>query len=335
MNTAPSVFVPVQPKGDGLSAPTLLSLLAHGVILGLLIYNYQADDLTPTGSLETTMVSPEQLAAIQGQVLANRAAAQAAASGQSDNATDSSDAMAAPSDGMDNVNTSPQRRSIFTESNEPVYTSNNRPILLSEEQQEQILKEMEDYERESEAWAREMDAQANQRIEEVDDQRQRDQDDLQRRLKAYQDSYDNPPRIEKPKAPARNNSDGSGSSKTPKTYSMGRDGDSMLPDNFGQDTSSPRTGTASPSGSSGASNSEIISLIRSKFVSPQGAQGATTSTMLTITVDGNGTVTGVKASSNDAHAQAAIAAVRAVGRFPIDNSDPKYPTFTVTFRGSN
>ncbi|WP_199506701.1 MULTISPECIES: energy transducer TonB [unclassified Psychrobacter] len=332
MNTAPSVFVPVQPKGDGLSAPTLLSLLAHGVILGLLIYNYHADDLTPTGSLETTMVSPEQLAAIQGQVLANRAAAQAAASSQSDNAINSSDAMAAPSDGSDNVNTSPQRRSVFTESNEPVYTSNNRPLLMSEEQQEQILKEMEDYERESEAWAREMDAQANQRIEEVDDQRQRDQDDLQHRLKAYQDSYDNPPpRIERPKAPARNNSDGSSSGNSQRNFDLA-DGTSTVP-NSGSQTTSPRTGNSnSAGGSSGASDAQILAAIRKQF---KASEGRPEDVILTITVDPSGRVINVEPDKDTIYSREAVRAAKAVGRFDIDNSSPKYPTFTITFRGSN
>ncbi|WP_201505369.1 energy transducer TonB [Psychrobacter aestuarii] len=333
MNTAPSVFVPVPPKGDGLSAPTLLSLLAHGIILGLLIYNYQADDLTPTGSLETTMVSPEQLAAIQGQVLANRAAAQAAASSQSDSATDSS-AMTAPSDGSDNVNPSPQRQPIFTESNEPVYTSDNRPLLMSEEQQQQILEEMQQYERESEAWVREQESAANERLEDVNEQRRRDQEALQRRLDDYQARRATSGRVEQPEAPPRNNSNDSGSGNTGRVFDLS-DGISTSTGSNSQATS-PRTGNSNNAGgSSGASNSEIVSLIRSRFTPPPGAKGATSSTRLTITVDSGGNVTGVAASSNDAHAQAAVAAVRAVGRFPIDSDDPKYPTFTVTFRGSN
>ncbi|GAA0319430.1 cell envelope integrity TolA C-terminal domain-containing protein [Psychrobacter aestuarii] len=82
-------------------------------------------------------------------------------------------------------------------------------------------------------------------------------------------------------------------------------------------------------------NAQILQLIRSKFVAPTCSCSKTVVTALTITVNSQGYVTAVHASSNDAHAQAAIAAIRAVGRFPIDSSDPKYPTFKILFRGQN
>ena len=62
MNNAPAVYVPTQPEGNGLTLPTLLSLLAHGLVIGILIYTYQNTEVETVGSLETVMVSPEQLA---------------------------------------------------------------------------------------------------------------------------------------------------------------------------------------------------------------------------------------------------------------------------------
>ena len=61
MHKAPTVYVPTEPEGNGLTLPTLLSLLAHGLVIGILIYTYQNMDIETAGSIETTMVSPEQL----------------------------------------------------------------------------------------------------------------------------------------------------------------------------------------------------------------------------------------------------------------------------------
>ena len=78
MHNAPIVYVPTQPESNGLTLPTLLSLLAHALVIGVLIYNYQHAEVETAGSIETVMVSPEQLAEMQGQILANRAAAASA-----------------------------------------------------------------------------------------------------------------------------------------------------------------------------------------------------------------------------------------------------------------
>ena len=56
MNQAPVVYVPTEPEGNGLTLPTLLSVLAHGIVIGILIYTYQHMDVETVGSLETTMV---------------------------------------------------------------------------------------------------------------------------------------------------------------------------------------------------------------------------------------------------------------------------------------
>ena len=78
MHNAPVVYVPTQPEGNGLTLPTLLSVLAHGLVIGILVYTYQHTKTDTVESIETVMVSPEQLAEMQGQILANRAAAASA-----------------------------------------------------------------------------------------------------------------------------------------------------------------------------------------------------------------------------------------------------------------
>jgi hypothetical protein len=117
MNNAPAVYVPTPPEGDGLT-PTLLSLLAHGLIMGLLIYNYQNTDIETAGSIETVMVSPEQLAEMQGQILANRAAA-----------ADGSQTDSSPSGAISNEPLNPNDTSIATPNSTPS-TSQRVPVFL-------------------------------------------------------------------------------------------------------------------------------------------------------------------------------------------------------------
>ena len=78
MRNAPTVYVPTKPEGNGLTLPTFLSILAHGLVIGILIYSYQNMEVETAGTIETVMISPEQLAEMQGQIIANRAAAASA-----------------------------------------------------------------------------------------------------------------------------------------------------------------------------------------------------------------------------------------------------------------
>ena len=153
MNHSPSVFVPIEPESNGLTLPTFLSILAHGLIIGLLIYNYQNTEIETSGTLETVMVSPEQLADMQGQILANRAAA-ASASEMTDNASQafSDEAFTANSSSMPQSSSSrsnPQQTPVFTYSDDPA----SQPMLMSEEQHQQRVEQMQEYRRNMEETA--------------------------------------------------------------------------------------------------------------------------------------------------------------------------------------
>ena len=148
MRNAPTVYVPTEPEGNGLTLPTLLSLWAHGLVIGILAYTYQNMEVETAGSIETVMISPEQLAEMQGEILANRAAAASAMpadSGASGSATNMPETSFDDSVSYDNPNEPiSQRVPVFTRSDEAV---NPRPMLMSEEQHQRLLEQNQEYER--------------------------------------------------------------------------------------------------------------------------------------------------------------------------------------------
>ena len=139
-------------------------------------------------------------------------------------------------------------------------------------------------------------------------------------------------------APATETTHTSSINNTNHTYLLS-EGTPVIPDNFTQSAlypyRYPHTDANTASIKADDNSTQIVQQVRNKLIAPTGSPHTTVTTVVTITVDKQGYVTAVAADSNNAHARAAIAAVRAVGRFPIDSSDPKYPTFTITFRGSN
>ena len=329
MNNAPAVYVPTEPEGNGLTLPTLLSLLAHGIVLGILIYTYQQPELEMTGTIETTMVSPGELAEMQGQILANRAAAQAQAASSSSSASAVSQVNESSSSAVSQsrAQSSSQKVPVFIQSDEPA----TRPMLMSEEQHQRLLEQSQEYERNMAEWAAELDNTTMDKLDQVEQDRRQQQIEEQRQLKDFRAAQNDRPRVNKPTREDRNiNIEVGGSGNAGKSFDLS-DGQSTASGGSSSGTSNKSSG-----GSRGASNSEIINLIRRNYNPPTGAKGSTQRTTLSITVNANGSVVSVSASgSNDAVNEAAKQAVRSAGNLPIDTDDPKYPTFTIQFNGSN
>ena len=327
MNNAPAVYVPTQPEGDGLTMPTLLSLLAHGIILGVLIYTYQTPTLEIAGSIETTMVTPGELAEMQGQILANRAAAAEQAANASSAAAQMQMNESDSRDRSDpnTAQTSSQQEPVFTRSDEPA----SRPMLMSEEQHQKRLEQMAEYNRNIAEAAAALDG--TQALEEFQQQQEDERIEENKELRDFRAKANNQPRVNKPTRGDRNiDIELGGSSNAGKTFDLA-DGQSTVTGG-----SSSATNNKSSGSSRGASNSEIVNLIRRNYSPPVGAKGSTQRTTLSITVSANGDVMSVSASgANEAVNEAAKQAVRSAGRLPIDVDDPKYPTFTIQFNGSN
>ncbi len=330
MYNAPIVYVPTQPEGNGLTLPTLLSLLAHGLVIGILIYTYQHTEVEPTGSIETVMISPEQLAEMQGQVLANRAAAasamQAESGATSTMQTENFDGSAS----TQNPNqTSSQRVPVFTRSDD----ASGRPMLMSEEQHQRLLEQNQDYEQRMAEWAAQLDESVTEEHDQVENDKREQRTEEQERLGNYRMKQNTQPKITRPTASDRNIEITTGSSG--KNFNLS-DGQSSISGDTTTSSSSKGSSQSASSGNRGASNSEIIGLIKRNYNPPTAGKGSTQSATLTITVNASGSIVNVSASGPDSAVnEAAKQAVLETGRLPIDADDPKYPTFTIQFKGSN
>ena len=334
MHKAPTVYVPTEPEGNGLTLPTLLSLLAHGLVIGILIYTYQNMDVETVGSIETTMVTPEQLAEMQGQILANRAAAASAMqaeSGSSSSATQTEafDSNIPPNPSQTNTQSVP----VFTRSDD----DSTPPILMSEEQHQRLLEQNREYERSMAEWASRLDESVLEEHDQIEKNKRQQLIEDQKKLGDFRHKENNPPTIKRPSANDRNIEIDTGSAgSSGKTFSLGDDGQSTLSGDSTTSSTTKGNSRSASGGSRGASNSEIINLIKRNYNPPTAAKGSTQRATLTITVNASGNIINVTASGPDnAVNEAAKQAVLSTGNLPIDADDPKYPTFTVQFKGSN
>ena len=285
MRNAPTVYVPTEPEGNGLTLPTFLSVLAHGLVIGILIYSYQNMEVETAGTIETVMISPEQLAEMQGQILANRAAAASAmqtdgsSSGSSINMSENSTDSSTSYDSQTQPNS--ERVPVFTHSNDPAAS---RPMLMSEEQHQRLLEQNQDYERNMAEWAAQLDESVLEEHEQIEQDKRQQLIEEQKRLGDFRNKQNNPPKIKRPTANDRNieiNTGGSGSAG--QTFSLGDDGQSTLSGDATTSSTAKGSSRSASSGSRGASNSEIINLIKRNYNPPTAAKGSTQRATLTIT----------------------------------------------------
>ncbi|WP_296242386.1 cell envelope integrity protein TolA [Psychrobacter sp. UBA6739] len=290
MHNAPVVYVPTQPEGNGLTLPTLLSVLAHGLVIGILVYTYQHTKTDTVESIETVMVSPEQLAEMQGQILANRAAAASAM--QAETSTSS-----APS----------------TSSSESFSDSASQPMLMSEEQNQRLLEQNQEYERNMAEFAAQLDESVTEEHSQVEQNKNEKLIEEQNQLGDFRHKQNNPPHIPRPTATDKNlkiNTGNSGSAG--QRYDLEADGNSTTSNG----------GSSSTSRSTGEFKSAILSKIQSKLDTPIETQGLTTS--LSLKLDTRGNVKSAKASGPNAVVNQAVEkAARAASPLPIDLDNPE------------
>lgn len=314
MHNAPVVYVPTEPEGNGLTLPMLLSLLAHGLVLGILIYAYQHTDVETAGSIETVMVSPEQLAEMQGQILANRAAAAEAM--QTDSSTNGISSTLPPqtfdsgstSQSTDQPNA--QRAPVFTRSDDPA----SAPILMSETQHQRLLEQNQEYERRMAEWAAKLDEAVLEEHEAVEQDKKKQLIEEQRRLDEFHQKQNNPPKITRPTPTDRNlKIDTGGSGSAGKTFDLSE----------GQSTadSKPASTRSSASASADDFKNSIAAKIQRNLKAPLETQGITAKVALRLDNQGNvlsAKATGANSAVNDAAEKAAFAA----SPLPIDLTNP-------------
>lgn len=314
MHNAPVVYVPTEPEGNGLTLPMLLSLLAHGLVLGILIYAYQHTDVETAGSIETVMVSPEQLAEMQGQILANRAAAAEAM--PTDSSTNGISSTLPPqtfdsgstSQSTDQPNA--QRAPVFTRSDDPA----SAPILMNETQHQRLLEQNQEYERRMAEWAAKLDEAVLEEHEAVEQDKKKQLIEEQRRLDGFHQKQNNPPKITRPTPTDRNlKIDTSGSGSAGKTFDLSE----------GQSTadSKPASTRSSASASADDFKNSIAAKIQRNLKAPLETQGITAKVALRLDNQGNvlsAKATGANSAVNDAAEKAAFAA----SPLPIDLTNP-------------
>ncbi len=290
MHNAPVVYVPTQPEGNGLTLPMLLSVLAHGLVIGILVYTYQHTKTDTVESIETVMVSPEQLAEMQGQILANRAAAASAL--QAANSTSSASS---------------------TSSSESFSDSASQPMLMSEEQNQRLLEQNQEYERNMAEFAAQLDESVTEEHSQVEQNKNEKLIEEQNQLGDFRNKQNNPPKITRPTATDKNlkiNTGDSGSAG--QRYDLEADGNSTTSNG----------GSGSTSRSTGEFKSAILSKIQSKLDTPIETQGLTTS--LSLKLDTRGNVKSAKASGPNAVVNQAVEqAARAASPLPIDLDNPE------------
>ena len=214
MHKAPVVYVPTQPEGNGLTLPTLLSVLTHGLVIGILIYTYQNTEADTVQSIETVMVSPEQLAEMQGQILANRAAAASAMQAESSASSESFNGSVSQSNS--------QRVPVFTRSNDPA----SQPMLMSEEQHQRLFEQNQDYERRMAEWAAQLDESVTEEHGQVEQEKKEQLIEEQKQLGDFRNKQNNPPKITRPNDTDKNLKIETGSPD--RKLSLSEDGESTL-----------------------------------------------------------------------------------------------------------
>lgn len=72
LNRAPSVYVPVEPEDNTLTLPIVLSVIVHVALLAFIIFSHRVPNLDDKQPIETSIVTPEELATLQAGIKANR-----------------------------------------------------------------------------------------------------------------------------------------------------------------------------------------------------------------------------------------------------------------------
>ncbi|WP_227430478.1 cell envelope integrity protein TolA [Psychrobacter sp. I-STPA6b] len=335
----PSVYVPVEPEGNGIGLPLLLSFLVHGLLIGFIFFTYQVPDIDVPPSIETSIITPEELAEIQANIAANRQAAQASvAQGQEDAQQDISQ-LPQPTQQPQSHHSTPsastdaQTAPTITRHSVPVFTQVDEPADSFLDNPDNGY----DPEAEAEAQAlREFNERAlqdaNQRLESAAQQIAQLRAEEQQKLEELKTKPTKPDssRISKT-FPAANNrhTQTDSSNDAPTSLSLSEDGNPIIK---GSATGTARS-TSGGARSSGNNHSAIESRIMSKFVPP--ANTANQRTVLRVEVAVDGTVLTATANGGTASLErAAVKAAYDASPLPIDSNDSStYPVFTMGVRG--
>lgn len=265
LNRAPNVYVPVEPVDNGIVLPAVLSLIVHGSILAFIIFSHQVPKLDDSQSIETTIITPEELASLQADIKANR---ETLAVGGVPN-TPEMNSTSVPATSSDNSfigGDSAFSRgisSIFNKvaepTQDPVSASSSDPVFTEMTE----LDEMPSTEQTSDA------------------------------TESTASADESKPVNSAPKVKA--NTEGQG--QVAATFPSGTEGNKNK-SSSGGGTAAQSTGNGNSKSSGGDISGALVNLIEPQWTPPVGRVGSTVS--VSVTVDENGNVLSVNANTSDA-----------------------------------
>ncbi|WP_230657434.1 cell envelope integrity protein TolA [Psychrobacter sp. I-STPA10] len=304
----PSVYVPVEPEDNGLGIPMVLSILIHAAIIGFVFFTHRVPKMDIPASIETSIVTPEELAAMQAGIKANRAAGEEGNQGEQSSQTFDTNLATNNSNRENNRNRQPTppppaQNTEVRRHSVPIFIPTNEPTIDNIDSAEidtrldtTDIKELE-YERRRQIFSEQMEKEAEQNLQDfasdVADKNIKEKERLGE-LKAKKPKIEKPKRIEKDFAPIE-----SGDSHATNSWSLGDDGDPLLTGNTGNTGSAKGAQGRSGGSQSGGGNIDgaLISHIEPYWHPPKNRVGERV--VADVTVDANGNVLSIKVNSAD------------------------------------
>lgn len=316
LKRAPSVYVPVEPEDNGVTLPAILSLVVHGSILAFIILSHRVPTIDTPPPIETSIVTPEELAAMQAEISNNRV--NAASMGDAthfDNTSDDSELSSTITTDQqepesDSIATKVLRRtvSVFTKSDEPADTITESEDMPEDNGYDAEYAERQDLEKANAAFQRQVDA-------EIAEKGRVHKEYLANRDQKEKSSA--PPLIEKPKSGNKKPSASNNSSANAQNENFDWSKE-------GKPASGNGGNSKSASGSNNANiSSELVGLIKPYWNPPTNRIGESVSA--SIEVDAGGMIISVSVNTSDQ-------ALRESLETAIENASPLTPLIGTDIR---
>ena len=283
-----SVYVPVKTPDYPVWA-IVLSAIAHALVVGLLFFSYHN---TPPAPMETSLITPEQLSAMQGQIKANQQNALA------QNQATAGEMAGAPTPSLNSqtLSTVPMNTPHSTSTNQIETVKDNLAAKQSQWEKEQAL------------FAEKLDREVAAERQGVIDELNQRNETQQRNLQDYKIAESN---IDEVKNEIRANNAAYNknlnanserqSDNNIKSLDLGKDGQST---GAGQSQSSGAQGSSRRGGASGGSSagyvSQVMAMIDSNWNVPTNSNGNSLTASFSIAADGTISNITIRGSSDAA-----------------------------------
>lgn len=328
---------------DNIIIPIMLSLLIHGCIIAFVIYHQPKTNLDITSSIETTIITPEELAQIQGQISANRDALSIDANPQDISVATTPNNDTVPSQPVEvqlNATSSEANDSVFVQSNTPPDDISEAMRKYNQKLQEKQLQ----FQQMQADIANELDKEIAEEMRQQLEYEQQQQQQIKEQIKIFKQAANQKEEIEEKNRQAlRATAEKLSQSHTDKqdnpstnislTANSTNVNNTISHETAGNHTSEQQTGGRG-NRSSGDYHAAIIAKIQRYFTPPIESQNKVSK--LSLQLDQRGNVLSAKASGTDKRVnEAAEKAAFAASPLPIDPNNPSaFSRINITVKGS-